>query len=64
MFTIENTDTALLQEKLVSSGEQIKILRGQKHRIEAISDLFFVEVQLDICEESDIRRYEDDFGRF
>lgn len=64
VFTIENTDTALLQEKLVSSGEQIKILRGQKHRIEAISDLFFVEVQLGICEESDIRRYEDDFGRF
>lgn len=50
-----------------SRGEVIVIAKGEKHRIENVSedeDLMFVEVQTgDYFGEDDIVRYEDDFGR-
>lgn len=55
-------DSKLL-ETTVGPGFQVKILKGARHRIEAIEDLVFIEVQLGECDEDDIERFEDDYGR-
>jgi mannose-6-phosphate isomerase-like protein (cupin superfamily) len=62
VFTFSDENQYLV-EKLVQTGEHVKIFKNQKHRIQAITELTFVEVQLGICDENDITRYEDDFGR-
>jgi mannose-6-phosphate isomerase-like protein (cupin superfamily) len=54
------------QEIELSPGKSIDIPIGSKHRISCISgnQLVFVEIQTGSSfEESDIVRYEDDFGR-
>ncbi len=53
----------LLRQTHVAPGFQLKILKGTKHRIEAIEDLVFIETQLGVCDEDDIERFEDDYGR-
>lgn len=52
----------LFQQEIVP-GKHLKIKAQQKHRVEAISDLVFIEVQLGHCDEDDIVRYHDDYGR-
>lgn len=54
-----------LEEDMVGPGDRVWISKREIHRIEARrTDLVFIEVQLgDSFEESDIERFEDDFGR-
>jgi mannose-6-phosphate isomerase-like protein (cupin superfamily) len=49
----------------IKTGEYIFIPKGSKHRICAYEtqDVELIEVQMGICEESDITRYQDDYGR-
>jgi mannose-6-phosphate isomerase len=49
----------------VRAGMQLTILRGEKHRVQALGgQLVFIEVQHGAyLGEDDIVRYEDDFGR-
>ena len=54
------------KEITLNYGENVVILRGQKHRIENIGNetMSFIEVQTgDYFGEDDIVRYEDDFKR-
>jgi mannose-6-phosphate isomerase-like protein (cupin superfamily) len=50
----------------ISNGNIVVIQPGEKHRINNTSktkDLVFIEVQYGKCNENDITRYEDDYGR-
>lgn len=50
----------------LTDGSSINIPIGYTHRVENLSkdfDLIIYEVQLGICEEDDIVRIEDDYGR-
>jgi mannose-6-phosphate isomerase-like protein (cupin superfamily) len=50
----------------VLAGENVTIGRGQMHRIENTlghEELEFIEIQCGDCDESDIERFEDDYGR-
>lgn len=60
---IGTTEEDRFVEKEISTGSYIHIRPLQKHRVEAISDLVFVEVQIGDCDELDIERYSDDYGR-
>jgi len=52
-FTLDNA------ESMVVTGDVLKISRGQKHMIEAISDLHITEIQLgDKFDESDFEKYD------
>ncbi len=54
------------ETKTVSANEAVFIEKEQKHRMENASDesLTFIEVQTgDTLDESDIVRYQDDYGR-
>lgn len=54
------------KKKDIYKGQCFKININQKHRVKNISetsDLIIVEVQNGICDEYDIIRYEDDYGR-
>jgi mannose-1-phosphate guanylyltransferase len=43
---------------LLTVGDTVKIMRGQKHSIEAVTDLLITEIQLgDILDENDIERF-------
>ena len=62
--TFESRATAgLLINKEVVPKYRIVIFPKTKHRIRAITDLVFIEVQLGDCIEDDIVRFEDDYGR-
>ena len=55
-----------ISKTIVVPGDIIKVKLNQKHRIENISkdeDLIFCEVALGECNEEDIIRFEDDYGR-
>lgn len=49
----------------VGHGDIVVVPRTVVHRIknDGKIDLVFVEVQLGICDEKDIERFEDDYGR-
>jgi mannose-6-phosphate isomerase-like protein (cupin superfamily) len=47
----------------VSSGEMVMVEKGQKHRIQGITDACIVEVAFGRPLQNDITRYEDDYGR-
>ena len=50
----------------ISNGNIVVIQPGEKHRISNTSktkDLIFIEVQYGKCNENDIIRHEDDYGR-
>ena len=53
------------KEFSVKAGDNIDIDKYQTHRIEndETKDLVFIEVQLGQCNEDDIIRIEDDYGR-
>jgi glycosyltransferase involved in cell wall biosynthesis/mannose-6-phosphate isomerase-like protein (cupin superfamily) len=52
------------KEVILCKGESIDIPLGAKHRIEAIENLLFIEVQRgSYLGEDDVERLEDDFGR-
>jgi len=53
----------LLSEISVNAGKQISIPRLQKHKILATEDLTIIEIQYGTCDESDIKRFQDDYGR-
>jgi len=51
-------------EKVIRPGEYCFIPKGQIHRLSAGDDgVMFIEVQQGICEEEDIVRLSDDYGR-
>ena len=51
-------------EKIIRPGEYCFIPKGQIHRLSAGDDgVMFIEVQQGICEEEDIVRLSDDYGR-
>jgi len=48
------------EESTVKAGDVIKIKRGQKHKIKAITDLYITEVQIgNAFDENDIERHEE-----
>jgi len=53
------------EEYYVTAGDRVQINKYQTHRIEndTLEDLVFIEVQLGQCNENDIIRIEDDYGR-
>ena len=51
-------------EKIIRPGEYCVIPKGQIHRLSAGDEgVMFIEVQQGICEEEDIVRLSDDYGR-
>ena len=47
------------ETKNIQRGDVVYIRKGQKHAVKAITDLYFVEVQMgDMLTETDIERYE------
>jgi len=50
-------------ERFIGIGGHIFIPKRHKHRITATKDLEIIEVQMGICDDKDIKRYEDDYGR-
>ena len=51
-------------EKVIRPGEYCFIPKGQIHRLSAGEEgVLFIEVQQGICEEEDIVRLSDDYGR-
>lgn len=63
VFTVGEPNSDKMTQIFVSGGMQATIPHRTKHRIEALSNLVFIEVQRGTCDEDDIIRYEDDFGR-
>jgi mannose-6-phosphate isomerase-like protein (cupin superfamily) len=53
------------EEYTVKEGHVVEILKYQTHRIENVSEqpLVFIEVQTGDCQEDDIIRIEDSYGR-
>lgn len=47
----------------VQTGQYLFVPKTHKHRIVASEDVELIEVQMGVCEESDIKRYQDDYGR-
>lgn len=47
-------------ERFVGTGAHVSILKKQKYSIQAVKDLDMVEVQMGVCEEKDVRRYDTD----
>ena len=52
-----------LAQKEINVGSYVHVRTLQKHRLEAISSLVLIEVQIGICDEEDIERFSDDYGR-
>lgn len=50
-------------ERFIGIGGHIFIPKRHKHRITATKDLEIIEVQMGVCDEKDVKRYEDDYGR-
>jgi mannose-6-phosphate isomerase-like protein (cupin superfamily) len=50
-------------ERFVGAGAHVSVPKKQKYSMFASKDLEMVEVQMGVCDEKDIRRYEDDYGR-
>lgn len=50
-------------ERHLGVGGNILIPKKHKHRIWAAVDMEIIEVQMGVCDEKDIIRYEDDYGR-
>jgi mannose-6-phosphate isomerase-like protein (cupin superfamily) len=50
-------------ESFVKSGDYLFVPKFHKHRITALEDLTLIEVQMGVCDEADIIRYQDDYGR-
>lgn len=48
---------------LVREGDYIFVPLKSIHRITAFEDVEIIEVQFGTCDEEDIKRYEDDYGR-
>ncbi len=59
LFTLDDSVTS------VNAGDKVFIPVGGVHRIENPEDrdLIIIETQLGICDEDDIERLEDDYGR-
>jgi mannose-6-phosphate isomerase-like protein (cupin superfamily) len=53
------------QQRSLGSGDTVSIPIGCLHRVEntGTANLIIVETQLGLCSESDIVRFDDDFGR-
>ena len=53
------------QRWTISSGDKVEINEYDVHRVQCsgLIDLVFIEIQTGVCQESDIIRLEDDFGR-
>lgn len=47
-------------ERFVGSGAHVSILKKQKYSIQAVKDLEMVEVQMGVCDDKDVRRYDTD----
>ncbi len=48
----------------VAPGEEFRVLRGEKHRVSSGPDgLVFLEISFGQFDETDIQRFEDDYGR-
>ncbi len=48
----------------VAPGEEFRVLRGEKHRVSSGPDgLVFLEIAFGQFDETDIQRFEDDYGR-
>lgn len=47
-------------ERFLGMGAHVSILKKQKYSIQAVKDLEMVEVQMGVCEEKDVRRYDTD----
>ena len=58
-FTLDDSVTA------VGPGDRVFIPVGGIHRVQNVSseDLIIIETQLGVCDEDDIERLEDDYGR-
>lgn len=63
VLSLGTPDGNALRQIHVTCGKQVKIPKRVKHRVEALSHLVFIEVQVGRCDESDITRYADDYGR-
>ncbi len=50
-------------ERHLGVGGHILVPKKQKHRIWAAVDMELIEIQMGVCDEKDIIRYEDDYGR-
>ena len=67
-FVVQGQGTVVLNDSptMVSVGSFVDLKIGDKHRIANTStgqDLIFIEVQTGHYDESDIQRFEDDYGR-
>jgi len=60
---LQNAGQPPLKETVVGPNLQAKILKGLLHRVEAMTDLVFIEVAIGDIDENDIERIEDDYGR-
>lgn len=47
-------------ERFVGAGAHVSVLKKQKYSMFASKDLEMVEVQMGVCEEKDVRRYDTD----
>lgn len=50
-------------ETRVSLGDHVFVPRESHHRVSADEDMVIIEAQMGVCEEEDIVRYSDDYGR-
>ena len=66
-FVVEGFGTLELngQEIDISAGDSFDIKKYQTHRVRAsgLNDLVILEIQTGVCQEDDIIRIEDDYGR-
>ncbi len=65
-IVISGKGIAIVEQKvwLIQPNSQITVLAGEKHRLITTKDsLEIIEVQTGVCEEEDILRYEDEYGR-
>ncbi len=66
-FVVEGFGTLELngQATDISAGDSFDIKKYQTHRVRAsgLNDLVILEIQTGVCQEDDIIRIEDDFGR-
>ena len=60
---LQNAGQPPLKETVVGPNLQAKILKGLLHRVEAMTDLVFIEVAIGDIDENDIERIKDDYGR-
>lgn len=57
--TVKIEDT----ERFIGTGGHIFVPKKHKHRITATKDIELIEVQMGVCDEKDITRFEDDYNR-